>query len=513
MENREILRLNNISKTFFNVYAVRDISFSVNEGEILSLIGENGAGKSTLMNIIGGMFPPDNGEMYWQGEPYVPQIALDAANRGIAFIHQELNLFNNLSVLDNIHISNFETGPLPVIRRRKLREKVTALLESVDLNISPDMAVERLSPGERQLVEIAKALSENPRLIIFDEPTTSLTTKETQKLFLLIKKLREQGIAIIYISHILADVEELSDRIVVLRDGSVTDAGKKETFTINRMIASMVGRDIKQMYPEQKPAAEETALLEVKNLSQPRIVHNINFHVKAGEIVGIFGLMGSGRSELAQIIFGLEPFNEGQIFFQGSLMDRQDPITRIRGGCAYVTENRREEGLFMDFSVYENIRLTALRKYRNGAGIIDSRRLEEPVQKAISGLRIKSSDIRKHQVKGLSGGNQQKVVLAKWLLTNPSMMIIDEPTRGIDVGAKAEIYGILNELARNGTGILVISSELEEITGICGRILVMSRGEIVAEFDQDHFNREDIIRAAFRQNLETKHGNTGREAV
>lgn len=496
--------MENISKAFFNVYAVKDVSFSVNAGEILGLIGENGAGKSTLMNIIGGTYWPDGGKMYWKGEPYVPQTTLDAVKRGIAFIHQELNLFNNLSVVDNIYIENFETGKFPVIKRKRLREKVTELLESVDLHISPDIAVERLAPGERQLVEIVKALSKDPKLIIFDEPTTSLTTKETQKLFGLIKKLKSQGISIIYISHILADIGELSDRIVVLRDGCITDTGKSEEFTINRMISSMIGRDIKQMYPEQKPKAREKVLLEVKNLSQPRIVHNINLHVNSGEIVGIFGLMGSGRSELAQIIFGSEPYHEGQIFLRGELMGRQNPITRIIKGCAFVTENRREEGLFMELPVYDNISLTALRKYRANLGVISHRRLEEPVKKTISDLSIKTTNIKKHQVKGLSGGNQQKVVVGKWLLTVPELLIVDEPTRGIDVGSKVEIYGILNDLARNGTGILAISSELEEIIGICNRILVMSRGEIIEEFDEAHFDQESIIRAAFRQNTKSK---------
>jgi ABC-type sugar transport system ATPase subunit len=510
LDNREILRLKDISKAFFNVYAVKDVSFSVNRGEILSLIGENGAGKSTLMNIIGGMLRPDSGSLLWQGERYDPQNTADAKKRGIAFIHQELNLFNNLSVLDNIHIDNYETGFVPVIRRRRLREKVKNLLESVDLHVSPEIPVEQLSPGERQLVEIARALSEDPRLIIFDEPTTSLTTRETKKLFDLIKKLRERGIAIIYISHILADVQLLSDRVVVLRDGIITDTGKKEDFTVNRMIASMVGRDIARMYPGERPEVKDGILFEVRGLSQPRIVHDINLRVKTGEIVGIFGLMGSGRSELARIIFGLEPYTTGEIYIRNRRVKTQDPVSRIKRGCAYVTENRREDGLFMDFSVYENIRLAALREYNGSGGVIDRRGLEKPVEKIVSDLRIKSGDIKRHLVKGLSGGNQQKVVVGKWLLTRPSILIVDEPTRGIDVRAKAEIYTLLNELARNGTGILAISSELEELIGICNRILVMSRGEIVAEFTPDRFNQEEILRAAFRQ---AGSGNGGKETA
>jgi ABC-type sugar transport system ATPase subunit len=276
------------------------------------------------------------------------------------------------------------------------------------------------------------------------------------------------------------------------------------------MIASMVGRDIARMYPEQRSRTRDETLLEVKDLSQPRIVRGINLRVKTGEIVGIFGLMGSGRSELAQIIFGLEPYAAGEIFIRNERMKTQDPVSRIKKGCAYVTENRREDGLFMDFSVYENIRLAALREYNGSGGVIDNKRLEKPVEKTIADLRIKSGDIKRYQVKGLSGGNQQKVVLGKWLLTRPSILIVDEPTRGIDVGAKAEIYTLLNELARNGTGILAISSELEELTGICNRILVMSRGEIVADFTPEHFNQEEILRAAFRQAVS---GNNGKETA
>lgn len=501
-DREEVLRLENISKAFFNVYALQNISLSVGKGEILGIIGENGAGKSTMMNIIGGVLQPDGGSMKLNGKPYTPQNPSDAKSSGIAFIHQELNLFNNLSVVDNIYISSFEKHKgTPFIKRNSLRSKVQTLLESIDLYVSPDILVEKLSPGERQLVEIAKELSGNPDLIIFDEPTTSLTARETKKLFDLIKKLRDSGKSIIYISHILADVQELSNNIVVLRDGVITDKGGIKDFSIDRMISSMVGRDIKQMYPEDTPVAKETTLLEVKNLSQPGIVHDINLHVNSGEIVGVFGLMGSGRSELAQIIFGLEPYEEGEISFSGKPFKAQDPVERIDKGIAFVTENRREEGLLMEFSVYNNLCLASLKSFAKRLGIIDDSKLDEPVDSTVKELRIKSGAIKKHQVKGLSGGNQQKVVLGKWMLTKPSMMIIDEPTRGIDVGAKAEIYKILNDLSKSGTGSLIISSELEELTGICNRIIVMSRGEIVGSFTSENFDRQEILRAAFRQNV------------
>jgi ABC-type sugar transport system ATPase subunit len=500
-EREALLTLTHVSKAFFGVYAVKDVSFDVAPGEVLSIIGENGAGKSTLMNIIGGVFPPDGGSMNFSGACYQPEKPGDATRSGIAFIHQELNLFNNLSILDNMFINSFEKiKGTPFINRQELRRKTREALLSVDLNVSPDMLVERLSPGERQLVEIAKELSRNPRLIIFDEPTTSLTARETERLFALIEKLKKEGKAVIYISHILGDVMRLSDRILVLRDGRVTDTGNARDFTIDRMILSMVGRDIAQLYPETTPAAKGEVLLDLDGVSQPGIVKNISFQLRSGEIVGVFGLMGSGRSELAHIIYGLERYERGEIRFRGEAFKDQDPVGRIKKGFAFVTENRREEGLLMEFPVGENIQLAALPAYTKALGVV-SRAIEQPVKESVEELRIKVGNVKKHQAKGLSGGNQQKVVIAKWLLTKPKMLIIDEPTRGIDVGAKAEIYNLLNRIAASGTGILAISSELEELVGICNRILIMNKGEIVGEFSHEEFDREAILRTAFRQNM------------
>lgn len=500
MSDQEILSMNHISKSFFGVYALTDVSFSVERGEILSLIGENGAGKSTMMNIIGGILQPDGGQMKLRGQVYEPKKPGDAKENGIAFIHQELNLFNNLSIVDNVYINSFiKIKGTPFIKKGAMKEKVKEILKSVDLDIPPETLVEKLSMGEKQLVEIAKALSGDPDIIIFDEPTTSLTARETEKLFAIIERLRAEGKSIIYISHILADVMRLSDRIAVLRDGTVTDTGEKKTFTIERMISSMVGRDIKQMYPDRVPKAGDRTLLCVEKLSQPGIVKNISLTVKEGEIIGLFGLMGSGRSELANIIFGLDEYVEGKITFKGEEFTSQNPIERINKGMAFVTENRREEGLLMDFSVYHNVSLTSLRKYKKSLNVIDRKRAKAHVQEAKSTLKIKCEDVTKHLTKGLSGGNQQKVVLAKWLMADPDLIIVDEPTRGIDVGAKAEIYTILNELVLKGAGILVVSSEMEELMGICNRIIVMSKGEISGSFEHDEFNQESVLGAAFRQ--------------
>lgn len=500
-----VLELANITKSFFGVKALNNVNFELKKGSVLGLIGQNGAGKSTLMNIIGGVIQPDSGTMKLYGKPYCPQGPIDAIKSGIAFIHQELNLFTNLSIAENIFINGFPRFSfLPFIDKRLIRKKTKQLLESVDLNVSPDTTVENLSPGERQLVEIAKALSTNANIIIFDEPTTSLTSRETEKLFDLIKKLKSEGHSIIYISHILEDIKQLADNIVVLRDGEVVCKECNENLTINNMISFMVGRDMQQMYPEKKSSPKDDFVLELENVSQKGIVANINLKLKKGEILGIFGLMGSGRTELARIIFGLDNFEKGTIKVNGKIIDRMKPQEAIKNKLAFVTENRREEGLLMSSSIADNMSLVSLNKFSKYAfRFIDSKYMYECVRKIGDALKIKCHSYLTSQAKSLSGGNQQKVVIGKWLMLEPQIFIVDEPTRGIDVGAKYEVYSILNDLSCQGSSILVISSEVEELTGICDRILVMSRGEITGEFKRHQFDKEKIIRAAFRQNIET----------
>jgi len=500
-----VLELRNITKSFFGIKALNDVNFELKKGCVLGLIGQNGAGKSTLMNIIGGVIQPDAGSMKLYDKPYCPEGPIDAIKNGIAFIHQELNLFTNLSIAENIFINEFpKLSFLPLIDKRLIRKKTKQLLESVNLDVSPDTIVERLSPGERQLVEIAKALSTNANIIIFDEPTTSLTSRETEKLFGLIKKLRAEGHSIIYISHILEDIKELADDIVILRDGEVVCKGCNANLTINNMISFMVGRDMDQMYPEKKSNPRQDVVLELENVSQKGIVANISLKLRKGEILGIFGLMGSGRTELARIIFGLDEFEEGTIRVNGKTIDKMKPEEAIKNKIAFVTENRREEGLLMSSTIADNISLVSLDKFSKYIfKFIDSKYMHECIKQIGDALKIKCHSYLASQAKSLSGGNQQKVVIGKWLMLEPQIFIVDEPTRGIDVGAKYEVYSILNELAFQGSSILVISSEVEELIGICDRILVMSRGEITGEFARHQFDKEQIIRAAFRQNVET----------
>ena len=496
-----ILQFKDIHKAFFGVPVLKGIDLDIERGTTVGLVGENGAGKSTLMNILGGVVPPTSGQMLLNGEAYLPHDPKVADEAGIAFIHQELNLFTNLSIAENFFINDFPTaGRLPLLNRRDLNQRAREYLKMVDLDISPDMAVERLAPGERQLVEVAKALSMDAGIIIFDEPTTSLTARETERLFQLIGRLHDDDKTILYISHILGDVMQLSDAIAVLRDGSLVTHGPKEEFTVDRMISSMVGRDIENLYPERSAPPTEDLMLEVRNLSKSGISHEINLQLHKGEVLGVFGLMGSGRSELAQIIFGLEDFDEGEVLIDGQPVKQLSPGHNIRRGMAFVTENRREEGLLMEAMVSDNLSLAALPDYTSRfVKRIKSSEVAKAVKETVEVLSIKVNDAFRSEAKGLSGGNQQKVVLGKWLMTQPSILIIDEPTRGVDVGAKFEIYEIIDQIASRGTAVLFISSEIEELTGMCDRILVMGQGEILGSFDRTEFDQEAILRTAFRE--------------
>ncbi len=483
-----LLECSQIEKRYFGVSVLRGVNLALAPGRVLGLVGENGAGKSTLMNILGGVVPADGGTMRFAGEAYTPQTPADATRRGVAFVHQELNLFTNLSIAENLF--------LPYLPRRKtMHTKAAELLAAVNLNIAPDTLVESLSPGERQLVEIAKALGQDARLMIFDEPTTSLTSRETERLFTLIERLRAQGIAVIYISHVLADIFRLCDELLVLRDGEVVAAGGKDEFTPESLITLMVGRSLSQLYPpRQMNPANETALA-VEAVSQPGVLEDVSFTLQRGEVLGIAGLMGAGRTELARVLFGLDPCARGSIKLNSAEIRHRSTRERIQFGMALLTENRREEGLLMDAGIADNIALAALAGFTN-KGWIASARLNEAVSEAVAAVQIKGASRAEQAVRTLSGGNQQKVVLAKWLLQKPSVFILDEPTRGVDVGARAEIYRLINRLTEQGAGVLFISSEIEELIGMCDRLLVMRQGTITAHFARAEFDREHILSAA-----------------
>ena len=495
-----ILIFDRICKAFFGARALKDVTLKIEKGRVLGLIGENGAGKTTLMNILGGVVQADEGRMFFNNVEYKPHKPSDATDAGIAFIHQELNLFNNLSIADNIHLTGFPRyARSPFINRTVLHDRTRELLDLVDLNISPGTAVEKLQPGERQLVEVAKALGSGAEIFIFDEPTTSLTLRETERLFSILARLKEDGKTIIYISHILADILKLADSIAILRDGEMVGEGDIEDYTVNRLIALMVGRDLDHLYPPRISRPGDKPVLRVKNLSSYGMVADIGFSLHEGEILGLFGLMGSGRTELARILFGQDPFDRGEITVNSKRVKSFSPVESIGLGMAFVTENRREEGLLMDSSLAENMGLVSLPKFVRSPvwRSLDRTKLNEAIQHLIDTLKIKNVDFENQPVKNLSGGNQQKAVIGKWLLSQPSVFLMDEPTRGIDVGSKHGIYSIMNDMATRGTGILFVSSELEELMGICDRILVMSNGQIQGCFSRSDFDKEQILRMAF----------------
>ncbi|TBL76540.1 sugar ABC transporter ATP-binding protein [Paenibacillus thalictri] len=494
-----ILEYKDVCKSFFGIPVLKNVNFSLEQGKVLGLVGENGAGKSTLMNILGGVLPYDKGQVLLDNQLYAPQNPIDAYKAKIAFIHQELNLFSNLTIAENIFISEFPQKRfmgLPVIDRKWIRQRCEEILQMIQLPVSPDTPVEKLSQGERQLVEIAKAISQEARIIIFDEPTTSLTAREAEKLFAMIETLKRQGISMIYISHILQDIYRLCDEIVVLRDGEVVRQDSSRDIPMDQMITAMVGRQMNQLYPQRNSKTGDM-LLEVKGLSQEGIVENIHLGLRAGEVVGISGLMGSGRSELARILFGLDPYGAGEVRYKGKPLKKLTPRLCIEMGMAFLTENRREEGLLMENSIADNLSLVALPKFAGGIWkFIRKTPLWKKVQTTAGMIRIASVNPEIQEVRTLSGGNQQKVVIGKWVINDPSVFILDEPTRGIDVGAKYDVYTIINQLAEKGAGILMISSELEELIGMCDRILVMNSGEITANVQREHFDRETILKYA-----------------
>jgi ribose transport system ATP-binding protein len=495
-----LLRIENLNKSFFGVPVLRDVSFALARGHVLGLVGENGSGKSTTMNILGGVHQRDSGRIDYDGQAYAPQSSREAQGCGIAFIHQELSLFPNLSIEENLFLDRFPrvSSALPFIDRRAMRERARAALELVGLDVSPGTPVSRLAQGERQLVEIAKAVSRDAKLIIFDEPTTSLTHRESERLFALIERLRTQGISIIYISHILGDVLRLCDDIVVLRDGQVMAAEPRAAMQIERMIGLMVGRTIDQLYPERTTTPDRAKpALAVRGLSQPGVVKDITFDLYPGEVLGVSGLMGSGRSELARIIFGLDPYATGEIRVDGTPLPPLSPHAAMERGLAFLTEDRRGEGLMMDASIADNVALPSVADQASGwLRFVKTTELGEATRKVCADVRVNARALDTTIVRTLSGGNQQKVVLAKWLLRRPSIFILDEPTRGIAVGAKYEVYKIINQLVAEGAAVLFISSEIEELIGMADRIMVMSRGELRGFHDRVGFEREALLRAA-----------------
>lgn len=495
------LEFGHIDKSFFGAKVLKDISFAVPSGAIVGLVGENGAGKSTLVNILSGIFPADAGWMKLNGIPFTPQRPVDSAQAGIALAHQELNLFPNLSAAENLFIADFpKQGPesLSWIDRENLRSAASELLKQVNLDVEPGTLVEELSPGQKQLLEIAKALKGDPLVVAFDEPTTSLTQPEAEQLFTIIRRLKERGIGVIYISHNLGDVMRLCDQVVVLRDGEIQGAGDRESLTIPDLIQLMVGRELETFFPRRTSAPQDEPVMQVHSLSQPGIVRDVNFTLRRGEILGVSGLMGSGRTELARILFGLDTYQDGQILVEGEVISAPAPRKCVDLGMAFLTEDRKMEGLLPSASIEENVALVGLQGFGSRLlGVLKKAILRARVEEVTRELSVDCRSLDRQPVQTLSGGNQQKVVLGKWLLGGSRILLLDEPTRGVDVGARYEIYEKLVELADEGVSMIVISSDLEELVGLCDRILVMSVGEIRSSVDRKDFDRKEMLQSAF----------------
>ena len=492
---KPLLQMENVSKAFPGVKALEDVSLKAYSGEVLALLGENGAGKSTLMKILSGVYHKDTGSIIIQGSEVDIKGIKDAEKHGIAIIHQELSLLPNLSIWENIFLGNEGfNGITRRINKKELKEKSKILLKDIGFNIDADTLVKDLNVGERQLIEIAKALSKNSTVIIMDEPTTALTDVETDNLFKVITKLKSENMCIVYISHRMDEIFRICDRITVLRDGKHIGEVKTKDITKEDLISMMVGRKLEEQFPYRKSSKGHT-ILKVENLSFNEKVCDISFEAKSGEILGISGLMGSGRTEMAKTIFGEYKKSSGKIFVDGLEVNICSPKDAIEKGICYLSEDRKKEGLILGMSVGSNMTLANLKKYENGAKRINKVEESKEIEEYIKKLSIKTPSSQQ-LIKNLSGGNQQKVILAKWLMLAPKVLIIDEPTRGIDVGAKKEIYDVLNELKAMGKSIIMISSDMPEILGICDRILIMHEGEISGELSREEASQEAIMKYA-----------------
>lgn len=488
-----ILELRNVSKSFPGVRALDNVSFDVYPGEVHALLGENGAGKSTLIKIISGVYMPNEGSQYVYGKKVDFQTPLEAQASGIATIYQELLLFPALTVAENIFMGHPPRNRFGGVDWPTMRRKAADLLNSLDIyDLKPAEIVGALSIGNRQRVEIAKALSRDARLLIMDEPTASLTEADVERLFDIVRKLRERDVGIVYISHRLDEVFELADRVTVLRDGGYVGTKPVAETSRDDLISMMVGRTIDALFPKKKVPLGDV-VLDVERLDRRPLTKDVSFSIKSGEIVGLAGLVGSGRSELAQAIFGVTPADSGNILLAGQKVDIASPRDAKGLGIAYVPEDRGLQGLIRPMTLRENISMAVLERLASATVVnrADERRLAED---AIQQFGIRASSPEQVANK-LSGGNQQKVVLAKWLATDPQLLIMDEPTRGVDVGAKAEIHRLMGELVERGLAILMISSELPEIMGMSDRILVMREGRLVAEFGRDEASQEEIAAA------------------
>ena len=488
-----MLVMKQINKKFPGVHALRNVDFELYPGQVCGLVGENGAGKSTLMNVLGGVIQPDSGEILINGKSAVITTTKQAEELGISFIHQELSLFKEMDVATNIFIQHLpEKGVL--LDSKRLNKETRKILDAIHLDyIRPGTQIKDLKIGEQQLVEIGRAYAQNTRILILDEPTSSLTKPEIEILFRIVGELREQGIAVVFITHRLDEIYDICDTITIMRDGSKIVSSDIDAIERSEVVNTMIGRSVNEFY-EHTVHEKGEELLSIRGISSKNKLSNISLEVHKGEVVGLYGLLGSGRSETMRSVFGLYEISEGEIFIKGQKMNIRSPQQAMKAGVAFVTEDRRREGLVLNQSVKNNLVLTNLKSIKKGL-FVDGSKEKAIAEENIKTLRIKTPTANRH-VQFLSGGNQQKVVISKWLNCKPELLMMDEPTRGVDVSAKHEIYALIDELLKQDMGVLLVSSELPEIMGLCDRVIVLKEGAVAADLSGAELTKEALLGAA-----------------
>jgi ribose transport system ATP-binding protein len=488
-----LVLMEGIEKTFPGVHALSQCRFELRSGEIHALVGENGAGKSTLMKVLAGIYAKDAGRIVHKGSEVEIHSPRAAQHLGISMIHQELNLMPHLTVAQNIFIGREPRQHLKfVLDEKAINDQTEQLFAMMHLKLDPRTKVADLTVAKQQMVEIAKALSFNSEVLIMDEPTAALTEAEIEELFRIISQLRDKGVGIVYITHRLEELKQISDRVTVMRDGRYIDTARTQDVPIDKIISMMVGRTIYEASPEIPESPSQEVVLEVKNLNRGSVIKDVNFNLKKGEILGFAGLMGAGRTEVARAIFGADPVESGEIYVLGKKVHIKSPTDSVKYGIGYLSEDRKRYGLTLGLDVETNIVLAAFRKFLNALGWVNSAQTRVTAEHFVKSLSIRTPSLQQ-RVKNLSGGNQQKLVIGKWLTADTNILIFDEPTRGIDVGAKSEIYRLLNDLAQQGKSIIMISSELPEILRMSHRIVVMCEGRITGELSSAEATQEKIM--------------------
>ena len=495
MKNDTLLEMKNITKTFPGVKALDNVSLVVRRGTVHALMGENGAGKSTLMKCLFGIYSKDSGSIFLEGKEVQFKNSKDALENGVAMVHQELNQALKRNVMDNIWLGRYPKKAGFITSEKQMYKDTMKIFELLEIKTNPKTVMSEMSVAERQMVEIAKAVSYDSKIIVLDEPTSSLTDKEVDHLFRIIDMLKKRGCGIVYISHKMEEILQISDDITIMRDGKHITTEPASEFTMDKIIRLMVGRELEGRFPEKKHIPGEV-LLEVRNLSS---VHNhvndVSFTLRKGEILGFAGLAGAGRTEVIENIFGISERKSGTIILHGKEISNRTPREAIKNGFALVTEERRATGIFGILDICENTTVSSIRKYKIASIFLSDRKRRSATEKMIKAMRVKTPSQRT-KIRTLSGGNQQKVIFGRWLLTEPEILMLDEPTRGIDVGAKYEIYKLINELAENGKAVIMVSGELPELIGVCDRICVLSGGRIAGEVDAKSTTQEEIMALA-----------------